>query len=348
MSRRQSVRNWWRLGPPARDHLPAARIAAGVAAPLLTLLWLGRLDLAVFATFAAFTGIYARHEPPGARLRHQAQSALLLLTCLALGLLLSRAGASLWAVTLTGAVTAGAGALLAAVWGLRPAGALFFVFALTTAGTLPAPPSLAEAMGTAAVTAAFCLLLGHLGARYSARVRPAELASPPGPVPGPDVRWHGLRHLIAALLGGVVGMAPGVGHTAWAMVAAVAPISAQDHQGRVKRAVQRVTGTLGGLLISAALLAVPWQPWLLVVWVIALQFLAELYVVRNYSVALLFVTPLALLMAHLGHPDAASTLLWARAVETVLGALAGLVVVLLVRSPAERRAPRSGTPRGTG
>ena len=331
------MRNWWRLGPPARDHLPAARIAAGVAAPLLTLLWLGRLDLAMFATFAAFTGIYARHEPPGARMRHQAQSALLL-TCLALGLMLSRAGASQWAVSLTGAVTAGVGALLAAVWGLRPAGALFFVFALTPAGTLPCPPPPDEAMGTALLTAGFCLLLGHLGARDSSRVRPEELAPPPVHAPWPEVRWHGLRHLIAALLGGVVGMAPGVGHTAWAMVAAVAPISAQDHQGRVKRAVHRVTGTLGGLVISAALLSVPWQPWLLVVWVIAPQFLAELYVVRNYSVALLFVTPLALLMAHLGHPDAASTLLWARAVETVLGALAGLAVVLLVRSPAERRA----------
>ncbi len=335
----QDLRNWWRLGPSSRDHLPAARIAAGVAVPLFLLLWLNRLDLAMFASFAAFTGIYARHEPPGVRLRHQGQSAALLLMCLALGLALAHAGAGPWAVTLTGAVVAAVGAVLAATWGLRPAGALFFVFAVTSVAALPQPPPAALALGVATATAAFCLLLGRLGARYSVHVRPGELMPPPPTtLDGPALRWHGARHLLAALLGGAASLGTPFGHTSWAMVAAVAPISAQDHQGRVQRAVHRITGTLGGLVISAALLAVPWPLWMQVTWVVALQFLAELFVVRNYSVALLFVTPLALLMAQLAHPTAPPTLLLARAVETVLGALIGLAVVVLVRSPNERHA----------
>ena len=224
-------------------------------------------------------------------------------------------------------------------WGLRPAGALFFVFAVTSVGTVSHPPPPALALGVATATAAFCLVLGQLGARYSAQVRPDELVGASAhPMGWADLKWHGLRHLLAALFGGVASLLSPLGHTSWTMVAAVAPISAQDHQGRVQRALHRIVGTLGGVVFSAALLAVPWQPWMLVVWVVALQFLAELFVVRNYSVALLFVTPLALLMAQLAHPAAPAMLLLARAVETVLGALIGLMVVVVVRSPSERGA----------
>ncbi|MFC4640251.1 FUSC family protein [Deinococcus hohokamensis] len=68
-------------------------------------------------------------------------------------------------------------------------------------------------------------------------------------------------------------------------------------RGRVQRAVHHITGTLGSQVISVAMMAVPWHPWMVVIWVVALQFLAELFVVRNYSVALLFVTLLALQLA---------------------------------------------------
>jgi uncharacterized membrane protein YccC len=71
---------------------------------------------------------------------------------------------------------------------------------------------------------------------------------------------------------------------------------------------------------------------------VLLQFMAEMLVARNYSLALLFVTPLALLMSQLAHPVEPAGLLAARAGETVIGALIGLTVVVLVRSAAERQA----------
>lgn len=89
---------------------------------------------------------------------------------------------------------------------------------------------------------------------------------------------------------------------------------------------------------TALLLAVPLSPWMLVVLVVALPFLAEMFVSRSYNVALLFVTPLALLMSQPAYPVPPPGLLAARAGETVLGALVGLSVVVLVPSAAERRA----------
>jgi hypothetical protein len=92
----------------------------------------------------------------------------------------------------------------------------------------------------------------------------------------------------------------------------------------------------GGVGVTAAVLSVPLQQRRVVALVILFQFLAELFVGRNYSVALLLITPLALLMTQLAAPGAAGELLQARAVETVIGALCGPAVVHLTRSAAER------------
>lgn len=81
--------------------------------------------------------------------------------------------------------------------------------------------------------------------------------------------------------------------------------------------------------MTAFLLSFPAEPWQLVIWVILLQFLAEVYVGRNYSMALLFITPLALLMTQIATPHPVPELLASRAVETVIGVLIGLGVVLV-------------------
>ena len=91
---------------------------------------------------------------------------------------------------------------------------------------------------------------------------------------------------------------------------------------------------------------------MLIVVVVALQATAELLVGRNYAVALVAITPLALLMVHLAAPVPSSVLLRDRGVETVLGVGVGLVMGWLTRSPApgsrlsgDRSAPAPGARR---
>lgn len=335
------AKDWQQLlnvNPARRDHLPAGRVALGVGAPLLVLLALGRLDLSIYATFAAFTGIYARHEPLPSRSMHQVAAALVLLVCEGLGLLLAHGHAPQDWVVLVGALVAGVGAVLAAVLRLRPAGSLFFVFTVTGIAAIARPASYAQGLGVAGLTALFCVLLGLAGAWWSGRNRPQELAPPPPHgLSRAELGWHGLRHFVAALLAGVLGRYSHFGHSYWAMVAALAPIAAPNTPARVQRAIHRIVGTLGGIGITVFLLAFKPPAWGVALLVIAMQFLAEVFVTRNYSLALLFVTPLALLMSQLAHPSDPWELVTSRAVETVIGALVGLGVVTLLRSAAERR-----------
>ncbi|WP_255576171.1 FUSC family protein [Cryobacterium luteum] len=62
------------------------------------------------------------------------------------------------------------------------------------------------------------------------------------------------------------------------------------------------------------------------------QFGAEIRIGRDYGAALLFVTPLALTVVHLTSPVPVPALLVDRVLETVLGSVFALVIVLLVRA----------------
>jgi uncharacterized membrane protein YccC len=100
----------------------------------------------------------------------------------------------------------------------------------------------------------------------------------------------------------------------------------------VVRGVHRLVGTLLGLGLAALLLAQDLPGLALILVVVALQAAAELLVGRNYALALIAITPLALLMVHLVAPVPARVLLLDRGVETFIGVVVGLLVGWLTRS----------------
>jgi uncharacterized membrane protein YccC len=73
---------------------------------------------------------------------------------------------------------------------------------------------------------------------------------------------------------------------------------------------------------------------------VALQAGAELFVGRNYGIAMLFITPLALLMVSLASPVAPEMLLRDRVIETVIGVAVGTIVAI-VSAGLRRRSARS-------
>jgi uncharacterized membrane protein YccC len=123
------------------------------------------------------------------------------------------------------------------------------------------------------------------------------------------------------------------------MVAAVVPMSAPDTSGRLLRAAQRLAGTLAGVLLAWALLAAGPPPLVVISVAALLQAGAELYVGRNYAVAMLFITPLALSMTHLAHPVPVGGLVADRALDTLVGVAVAAAIALLTH---ERRQDVAG------
>jgi uncharacterized membrane protein YccC len=183
----------------------------------------------------------------------------------------------------------------------------------------------------AGASAAFAVLVGNAGAWW----RGVRDVAAPLPVRQPSyrasLRWHVLPCSAGVLLAGAVSTGAGIGHPYWAMVSAVVPLVARDLRHQVVRGLQRVLGTAAGLLVAGLLLAVDPPALVVVLVVAALQVVAELLVGRNYALALVAVTPLALLMVHLAVPTPTATLLADRGVETLLGVIAGVLVGYLTR-----------------
>jgi len=119
-------------------------------------------------------------------------------------------------------------------------------------------------------------------------------------------------------------------HRAYWVVVAVVAILQNGHRLRLTglRAVHRVLGTLVGLgLFALVSLASPSGIWLALL-LMALQFVVELVVIRNYGLALVFITPLALTIASQAGSAEVPVIVGERFFDTLLGAAIAMVVLL--------------------
>ncbi|MBT0769787.1 FUSC family protein [Kineosporia sp. J2-2] len=338
---RSIVRSWelTQLRPHHHAHWAALRAVISVGAPVAVVLALGRGDLALFASFGAFNSLYARHSVYGSRLRMQTEAGLMMICTVTLGVVVAAIGGTWLAIAATAAVSVG-GYLLSRWAQWAPPGSLFPVFAVGACashhqswGTVPV------ALAVSAAAAAFAVLVGQSGKLFPAgrhrdkhphavRLSRAELLGAQG------VRGDLIAYAAGPVIAGTIAAAAGGAHPYWAMVSAVAPLTGPSSTHRVARAMHRIWGTAAGVVLSLVILS--FDPGVVPTLVIALlaQAWAELFVMRNYGVAVIGITPLALLMQHLAvrsDPLATST---DRLVETALGLAVAIVLILLTRPRA--------------
>ncbi|MGW0818737.1 FUSC family protein [Streptomyces viridiviolaceus] len=119
-------------------------------------------------------------------------------------------------------------------------------------------------------------------------------------------------------------------HGYWAAISAAAVLHSVNVRTTAQRAVQRTLGTLVGLLLALGVLAAHPEPMTLAVVIVALEFLLEYVVARNYALGVVFLTPLALLLSDLAAPAPAGELVLDRVLGSVVGIAVGLLCALLV------------------
>ena len=330
------------MAPANKDHQVALRCAVGVFVPLVTLMLLNRADLAVFASFGAFTGIYGRNEPHAKRFVIQLRAGLLMLLVIFLAALTARTGEAFalsaagttWLQVLATTVVAGGCSLIVAWWRLRPAGSLFHIFAFAAIASIPNQPPLWQGMLVAVLTVALSLLIGISSRVARSHRTPWVRPKPPRLTSGEKraARLEAVGYVVAAGVAGTLatlaGEWLGFGHNYWAMVAAVVPLVGHSTRHRVSRGMQRIVGTVLGLVLLAGILWLRPAPWQTVLVIAACQFGAEMFIARQYVLAQVFVTPLALITTLLVAPSSPAVLLRDRILETVIGAAVGVAVVL--------------------
>ncbi|WP_019135395.1 FUSC family protein [Cellulomonas massiliensis] len=324
------------FGPHAGAHRVALRASVSVLVPLLVLWGTGHLEWSIYAAFGAFTSLYGRERTDRARLALQVEAGVTQVVVVTLGVLVALLDARAWLAVPVAALLAAGVSAGSAIRGWHPPGALFQVFAFATVAAAPATPAdLLPAVLVSAASALLAVLVGSVGPAVR-RVRGVTAEGPGRPIGGAveGLARYAAQSGAGVLLAGTIATAAGIGRPYWAMVSAVVPLVARDLGAQLTRGLHRVVGTGLGLLVAWALLALDVQGLVLVLVVAVLQAAAELFVGRNYAFALVFVTPLALLMVHLVLPVPTRELLADRGIETLIGVVVGIAVGYVSRPGA--------------
>lgn len=147
-----------------------------------------------------------------------------------------------------------------------------------------------------------------------------------------------VRLLVACPAAGAVAVALGVGRPDWAVITAAMIL----HQGPDRilgtyRAAHRFVGTALGLALLAVLSTMDLRGAALVALLAVLMAGTEAYLVRNYALAMVFITPLAMILGVLGTPRELGVASRDRFLETAVGVVLAVATIWGVLPRAHRR-----------
>ena len=114
----------------------------------------------------------------------------------------------------------------------------------------------------------------------------------------------------------------------WLIVAAVAVLQGGNNDKRTTsiRAIERLLGTLIGVLVFEVIaLAKPEGLWVVLI-IVVFQFATQVVIARNYTLALIFITPLALVTTTIGHLNDPYVSIQGRIMDTLYGSVIAVLI----------------------
>ncbi|MCF8611064.1 FUSC family protein [Gordonia sp. HY285] len=143
------------------------------------------------------------------------------------------------------------------------------------------------------------------------------------------------RLTAACLIAGLVAAALGLDHPLWATIGALTALQGAHYRHTVQRGIQRVMGNVVGAMIAVGIFAVEPGYWPLVVVAIVCQTCGEMFVTRNYAVAQIFITTVALVLTSLGASGGAAVAA-TRVCDTLIGVAIGVLVAAVTIKREDR------------
>lgn len=301
-------------------------------------LFAGQLQLGLLATFGALIVLYLSDRSRRERAVKLPLVAAAFLASVGVGLL---AGTNL-----VGSLVAVCAVALICSWlslstGIGPPGAIFPVLSTGAAAQLASSPqqggmglapgvviemvALGAACGYAVVVAP---LLTASGRRRDA-VQPHDIAWSYAMTP--ESRRILLRLSVAVVISGAASYSLGLHHAAWVLLAVIGILQKDsDLYAGTVRLTQRVVGTAAG--VAGSLVFLVWAPEgpLLIATVGVLVFGFVLLLRRNLMLALMLVTPMALLLVAGGMHGRLASSTGTRLIDTLVGAAVASAVFSVV------------------
>lgn len=322
---RREVKALLSLQATARPwQLPvAAAISSG--APMAAGAVIGEMTAGALGAIAGLSVLYLPPVPLRQRVPLIIGCALAMLASFAIGSMV--AGYTLAAILMISCV-AGAAMMFCKAKLLVPPGPLFMVMACAIAAFAPlGAGSVGESVGYFAIGCLWACIVAVAYSIYIVRRHIPQQASPPTTA---ELRVSARDSVLTAVFVGTslaLAALLALDKPYWVPVSCLAVMQGLTLRASWNRNVHRMAGTAIGLILTALIMPLMDSSWVIVATVVALTYLIEIAVVRHYALAAIFITPLTIILAESNAVGQESTgaLMNARLVDTVVGALIGLI-----------------------
>ncbi len=307
-----------------RWQLPFAGALAS-ALPLMVGAFFGHLEYGLISSFGGLVFLYQPHTRLSHRMVTMMACSFGMAACYALGLIAHF-------LPLTQAGVLGIIAMLVTMvcrfYRVGPPGSLFFVMAAAIAVYTP---GVVEDIPLRVGLLTMGALLGSLIAfLYSLYILRLEAPDPTPALHAPTFDFVVFDSVVSGgfvALSLVLAQALQLDRPYWVPISCLAVIQGASLRAVWNRQLHRVLGTAAGMVLAWGVLSLPLSPWSVALLVFILVFIIESTIVRHYGFAVLFITPLTILLAEaatLAHLPAAAELIQSRFIDTLLGCLVGL------------------------
>ncbi|MCV2219913.1 FUSC family protein [Thauera sp. Sel9] len=322
------IRNEWQqltaITPSNRRwQMPfAAALATGL--PLLVGAYFDRLEYGLISSLGGLVFLYLPNTPLSHRMTWLMACAFGMSASYTLGTIVHFL--PLAKAVMLGFITVLV-SMVARFYRIGPPGSLFFVLAAAIAAYTPG--TVEEIPLRVGLLTMGTLLASLIAFFYSLHVLRLEAPEAPAPLPPADFDFIVLDSIVIGAcvsLSLAIAQALQLDRPYWVPISCVAVIQGVSLRAVWNRQLHRVLGTAVGMLLAWGIISLPLSPWSIAPIVIVLTFIIESTVVRHYGFAVIFITPLTIVLAEaptLGQLPAVE-LLQSRFIDTVLGCLIGL------------------------
>ena len=290
--------------------------------------------LVAYTALGAMAALFGRAASYRRRHKVLAVSGLLLVIGVAIPGLLAYLGMPTGGLVLVLALFAGLFTLAEAHWRLGAPGAVIFVFAV---GASMSPADSLSTLCLRIVATCLGAVIAYLVCIVTDRAR---IAPPDTPVTQ-HTAWARQLHIALRISLGAACSASlvhyaGWHHPAWAAIGAVAVMQGSSLHSTMNRSLQRMAGTVVGACLAWVILSLEPTFLGLAIAVVTFQIVTEIVIGFNYALGQVAITPMALLMTYMANPISSSTMPIERILDSIVGALIGIVFALLFSSADDR------------
>lgn len=298
--------------------------ALAVGAPVVIGVWLGSFKMGVVASLGGLISLYMRQTP----LTHR----LLTLAVVTFGFCISFclclfAGFSPWAVVVGLGLVAFGAAFLCRYFAVPPPGSFFFIMVASIAASMPFDLALLPArtgvlvfgcLGACALALVYSLL--QLASGQTSGIHPAEPTEPR--VVAIFLESATIAVCVAASY--LLALWLGFDRPYWVPISCAAILQGATFRAVWHRNVHRIVGTAIGMGFAWVIFSLNPNLWVLAVLIIALSFAIEYLVTRNYGFAVVFITPLTIILAEAESATLhTNAVILSRMMDVVLGSSVG-------------------------